>query len=110
MEPSADLNLWFMRFGVGYREIVHAAFIIQELEQGGKGRGFCEETIQSQRRAGTDFIDFSIDLLKFIEEKDKGRLYDYARGMLDGGWTVRQTIQRIPEEVWRIGAPIAAKL
>jgi hypothetical protein len=111
IEPPDELETLFTRWGVGYREIIHTALCILELEQGGKCRGFCEDIVQSQRSAGTAYLDFAVDLSKFFPDCPR-KMYHveaYARGGA-GGWTVRKLLKQVPDSVWAIGAPIAGRI
>ena len=110
MDDPPELGVVFMRWGVGYREIIYAAVCIME-DVPGNSRDFSGDSIQAQRRANSAWLDFACDLTRFFPDcpKQQEHIIAYARGG-DEGWTVRQFKSRVPEDVWRVGAPIAAVL
>lgn len=94
-----------------YAEIIHCAIILLDTFRGASA---CEvaEIVQVQRRNGSAWVDWSIDICRRMPEdkRMKGQIIDYARGAGNETRVVKRFISCVPEQLWIDGERIAGKV
>ena len=89
--------------------IVYAAFCVMELECGASCKGVTER-YQRQRSNKKTWLEWAINITSKLpdDQKTKGKIFDWARGVREECGQVRRFVDSIPEQVWIEGEGIAS--
>lgn len=85
--------------------ILYTAFLIMDLNCGARCNSSVGVEFQRQRSGRTEWLDWAINFTKRLpdNQKHRGQIFDYARGVGQETWHVRKYLNSIPEEAWEQG-------